>query len=227
MIAHRALKNLPVLSLLASLRKSSPKEYCDEAGRSRCDSLAYRWRPPADHGGAADRIAAIVLAELKSGGLRIDGPATTGGKSWREVQGLLLAELEAGAAPQSMQFWAEYAGCSKSTVSKVMKDKHKLRRLLNKRRPRAFSLNALTLDTTAGNEHDPAEAAAERVDGTPQERLDAVLARLLDTATPTERAKLNGMPKQELDVLCRQLLEQEADDRTRRDGKNRLMNRRP
>jgi len=150
------------------------------------------------------------------------------GRTWQEVQGCLLRELEDNAPPRSMDAWAEHLRCSKSTVAKAMGKAPKLRRLLKERSPRAQSINDVVIDTVKADGQNPADAAADRLDNVEQQRLDAALARLMGKATPEERARLNAKPRSELNELARQLLAQEADGKqTRRDGTTRLMNRKP
>ena len=126
--------------------------------------------------------------ELHAGGDKGRGSATA--TTWQEVRGRLLAELEAGAKPRSMDAWAEHLGCAKSTVQKAISKTPKLRANLRAlqdtrtRTPRAQSLNAVVMETAEADGQNPADAAAERLDADEQERLDAALARLMEKATP-------------------------------------------
>ena len=162
------------------------------------------------------------------------GRGSANGTTWQEVRGKLLAELEAGTKPRSMDAWAEHLGCSKSTVQKAISKTPKLRANLRAlqdtqpRTPRAQSLNDMVMETAEADGQNPADAAAERIDADEQKRLDAMLARLMDKATPEERACLNAKTRNELNELCRLALAQEGERRqARREEKTGIRNRKP
>ncbi len=139
----------------------------------------------------------------------LDGDDTTAkGMTWRDVQGKLLGMVETGEPYASIDKLArKCGGCSSSTVHKAINKTPRLKAWQAQhaaKSPKAQGLNDVVLDSAKSNEDDPAKAAAN-------EELDTVFAKLLQEATPAERAGLNARTLEERRELAQITLEQQRD----------------
>ena len=110
-------------------------------------------------------------------------------------------------------------GCAKATIQKALKDSAKLkgwqaRHRKGKGSPRASSLTEFVIDNVEQNrEPNPSESAEH-------DEQDAVFARLIEDATPDERADLNSMTQEERQQMV-DLIRYDPDKC------NRILGRRP
>ncbi|MCZ6835975.1 MAG: hypothetical protein O7G85_09400 [Planctomycetota bacterium] len=111
---------------------------------------------------------------------------------WRDVQRRLMKLYNRGERYTTIVDLAERMECGTTTIHKAIKDSAKLkgwqaRHTKAKGSPRASSMTDFVLDNAEQNrEPDPSDV----VDFDP---ADAALAKLLDDATPDERAKIQTM----------------------------------
>jgi len=111
---------------------------------------------------------------------------------WKEVQGRLLVKRERGEPFTSLRKLGTELGCSDATIRKAINESDTLKgwRTRNtgpKAAPKATDLGAVVKD----NRRQTTEPAPDDV--LSDDDVDATMARLIDKAKPTERAKLNAL----------------------------------
>ena len=135
------------------------------------------------------------------------GAAAAGnGKTWKDVQGKLLAMMQDNEPYTSIPKLAKRLYCSRSTVHKAIRQSAALREWKPRsvmKSPKERRLTAVDLDSTPTDTPAAAQAAAEN------ERADNMIAYLLQDADPHERARLNAMSPDEKRELARKAYEGE------------------
>jgi hypothetical protein len=153
-----------------------------------------------------------------------DGPQagqeedTAASAKWQEVQGKLLVMRENGEPYTTLDDLAARVGCGRTTLHKAITKSAKLtgwQARHPRASPKAQSLNPVVMDNAQIKVDDPAEIAAEN------ERLDNEFARLIQDATPEERAKWNGYDTEKKREFARTRLEQEEDRAVEESGPQR------
>ncbi|MFH1022392.1 MAG: hypothetical protein V1809_03300 [Planctomycetota bacterium] len=154
------------------------------------------------------------------------GTADIPGMTRQDARDKLLGMVESNEPYTSVDNLAKRVGCSKTTVHEAIQSFPKLKEWQAKsakKSPGTRSLNAVDLDNRLGDEDDPADIAAGN------EQLDTVFAKLLQEATPEERADWNSKTPEQQHDLARLHLEQEKEIRIEDKAKkgNILLGRKP
>jgi hypothetical protein len=159
-------------------------------------------------------------------------PPTTSAKvedvDWKEIQKRLHEIRQTGQAFSSYRDMAERLRCSIATIAKAVKPDAVLRKWANpqpKRKqmtPQVFDLSEQDHDQLPqSTEMDPAEAAAEREVA----EREAIWSKLLDEATPEDRAKMNAMSQAESEEYITLMSAEDATDEDDYDRKRQRRRR--
>jgi biotin operon repressor len=136
------------------------------------------------------------------------------GLSWQTARDHLIALRRAGESFTSLRDLAARVGCSEGLIRKAIKSDTGLRAwAAEAKRTRRTGPAATSLERAVRRLPQRREAAPD-VDAADSEALaddDAVLQRLIEAASPSERARLHAMPPHELRSLLRLVGEQHAD----------------
>ena len=141
-------------------------------------------------------------------------PSIGTGLDWQTARDRLIALRRAGESFTSLRDLAARVGCSEGLIRKAIKSDTGLRawaaetKRTRRTAPAATSLNhairRVPQRREAAPDVDIADSDAPADD-------DAVLQRLIDAASPSERARLHAMPPDQLRSLLRLVGEQHAD----------------
>lgn len=152
---------------------------------------------------------------------------------WRDVQERLLSLRGQGERYTTQQDLARRLGCSGATINKAINDSDTLKGWMARHReskasPRATSLNEVIADN-AEQTREPGPA-----DALPDEDVDNALARLIEQAEPSERARLSNMSPEQRREVARLFLEQTKEPDSEppdlsagKPRRNRLLGRKP
>ena len=133
----------------------------------------------------------------------------------------------------TQQDLARRLGCSGATINKAINDSDTLKGWMARHReskasPRATSLNEVIADN-AEQTREPGPA-----DALPDEDVDNALARLIEQAEPSERARLSNMSPEQRREVARLFLEQTKEPDSEppdlsagKPRRNRLLGRKP
>jgi hypothetical protein len=141
-------------------------------------------------------------------------PAIGTGLNWQTARDRLIALRRSGESFTSLRDLAARVGCSEGLIRKAIKSDTGLRawaaetKRTRRAAPAATSLNHAIRRVPQRREAAPDVDAAES--DTPADD-DAVLQRLIEAASPSERARLHAMPPDQLRSLLRLVGEQHAD----------------
>ena len=161
-----------------------------------------------------ERLSSCQQKSGETGAGNDDGSSATKDKAdWQDVQKRLLEFHHRGEEFTSFRKLAKRLGVrSTSTVSKAInnsdeltewKERHNQNRIT---KPRASSLNEGVQDNAVQHrEADPAKFV-------PDDDVDTVMARLIEEASPKERARLNAMTSEERRTLAEAVQSQSDDD---------------
>jgi hypothetical protein len=124
-----------------------------------------------------------------------------------------------------MEKLAKRFQCSPSTVHTAVKNTPPLREWCPEKRvksPRAQSIDGIVADRATSRADDPSGVL-------PDEEVDMVMARLIEQATPEQRAELNAKTPDERRELARLVLEQGHDIQIEDHAKrgNKMLGRKP
>jgi hypothetical protein len=134
--------------------------------------------------------------------------------SWQASRDRLIALRRSGASFTSLRDLAARVGCSEGLIRKAIKSDTGLRawsaeaKRTRRTAPAATSLDHAVRRVPQRREIAPDVDAADS--NTPADD-DAVLQRLIEAASPSERARLHAMPPDQLRSLLRLVGEQHAD----------------
>lgn len=156
--------------------------------------------------GPSLEVGAAEPADAAEG---LDEPGT----DWRDIQQRLLTLLHQGEPFTTQRELADRLGCALATISKAIHGSDRLTMWAKRRSgsaaPKAEPLTEVVMNRTSeSRECSPADALSDDCEDDP---VDARFRRLLDEATPDERAEINGMPEAEQRELAKQTLEQDRD----------------
>jgi hypothetical protein len=141
-------------------------------------------------------------------------PAIGIGLDWQTARDRLIALRRAGESFTSLRDLAARVGCSEGLIRKAIKSDVGLRAwAAEAKRTRRTAPAATSLEHVARRVPQRREAApdVEVADSDAPSDEDAVLQRLIEAASPSERARLHAMPPHELRNLLRLVGEQHAD----------------
>jgi hypothetical protein len=141
-------------------------------------------------------------------------PAIGTGLSWQTAHDRLIALRHAGESFTSLRDLAARVGCSEGLIRKAIKSDVGLRAwAAEAKRTRRTAPAAIGLEHVARRVQQRREAApdVDVADSDAPADDDAVLQRLIDAASPSERARLHAMPPDQLRSLLRLVGEQHAD----------------
>jgi hypothetical protein len=141
-------------------------------------------------------------------------PAIGTGLNWQTARDRLIALRRAGESFTSLRDLAARIGCSEGLIRKAIKSDVGLRAwAASTTRTRRTAPTATSLDHAVRRVPQRREAApdVDVADSDTQADDDAVLQRLIEAASPSERARLHAMPPDQLRSLLRLVGEQRAD----------------
>jgi hypothetical protein len=136
------------------------------------------------------------------------------GLSWQAARDRLIDLRGAGQSFTSLRDLAARIGCSEGLIRKAIKSDTGLRAwVASATRTRRTAPAATSLDHALRRMPQRREAApnVDVIDSDSPVDEDVVLQRLIDAASPAERARLHSMPPDELRSLLRLVGEQDAD----------------
>jgi hypothetical protein len=141
-------------------------------------------------------------------------PAIGTGLSWQTARDRVIALRRSGESFTSLRDLAARVGCSEGLIRKAIKSDVGLRAwAAEAKRTRRSAPAATSLDHAIRRVPQRREAApdVEIADSDAPADEDAVLQRLIEAASPSERSRLHAMPPHELRSLLRLVGEQHAD----------------
>jgi hypothetical protein len=141
-------------------------------------------------------------------------PAIGTGLDWQTARDRLTALRRSGESFTSLRDLADRVGCSEGLIRKAIKSDIGLRAwATGAKRTRRTAPAATGLEHVARRVQQRREAApdVDAADSDTSADEDAVLQRLIEAASPSERARLHAMPPHELRSLLRLVGEQHAD----------------
>jgi len=141
-------------------------------------------------------------------------PAIGTGLDWQTARDRLIALRRSGESFTSLRDLADRVGCSEGLIRKAIKSDIGLRAwATGAKRTRRTAPAATGLEHVARRVQQRREAApdVDAADSDTSADEDAVLQRLIEAASPSERARLHAMPPHELRSLLRLVGEQHAD----------------
>ena len=141
-------------------------------------------------------------------------PAIGTGLDWQTARDRLIALRRAGESFTSLRDLAARVGCSEGLIRKAIKSDVGLRAwAAEAKRTRRTAPTATSLDHASRRVPQRREAApdVDTADADAPADDDAVLQRLIEASSPSERARLHAMPPAELRSLLRLVGEQHAD----------------
>jgi len=136
----------------------------------------------------------------------------TGGVKWEDALAELHEIHQRGDPYTSYDDFARRIGCSTATIKKAFDHSYELRKWRDAHHkekpgsPRARSLNEVDLDNLAD------ASGSDPLEGLTDDRVDAVMATLIDKAKPKERARLNSLSRAERYSLAEAYIQQQEDD---------------
>jgi hypothetical protein len=136
------------------------------------------------------------------------------GLSWQTARDRLIALRRAGESFTSLRDLAARVGCSEGLIRKAIKSDTGLRAwAAGAKRTRRTAPVATSLDHAVRRVPQRREVApdVDAADADVPADDDAVLQRLIEAASPSERARLHAMPSDQLRSLLRLVGEQHAD----------------
>jgi hypothetical protein len=136
------------------------------------------------------------------------------GISWQTARDRLIALRRAGESFTSLRNLAVRVGCSEGLIRKAIKSDTGLRAwAVEAKRTRRTAPAATSLDHAVRRVPQRREVSpdVDAADSDAPADEDAVLQRLIEAASPSERARLHAMPPHELRNLLRLVGEQHAD----------------
>ena len=141
-------------------------------------------------------------------------PAIGTGLDWQTARDRLIALRRAGESFTSLRNHAARVGCSEGLIRKAIKSDVGLRAwAAETKRTRRTAPAATSLDHAIRRMPQRREAAPDvnAADSDTPADDDTVLQRLIEAASPSERARLHAMPPDQLRSLLRLVGEQHAD----------------
>jgi hypothetical protein len=141
-------------------------------------------------------------------------PSIGTGLDWQTARDRLIALRRAGESFTSLRDLAARIGCSEGLIRKAIKSDTGLRAwAAEAKRTRRTAPVAKSLDRAVRRVPQRREAApdVDAADSDTPSDDDAVLQRLIEAASPSERARLHAMPPDQLRSLLRLVGEQRAD----------------
>jgi hypothetical protein len=141
-------------------------------------------------------------------------PVIGAGLDWQTARDRLIALRRAGESFTSLRDLAARVGCSEGLIRKATKSDTGLRAwAASTTRTRRTAPAATSLDHAIRRMPQRREAApdVDVADSDTPADDDAVLQRLIEAASPSERSRLHAMPPDELRSLLRLVGEQHAD----------------
>jgi hypothetical protein len=141
-------------------------------------------------------------------------PSIGTGLNWQTARDRLIAIRGAGGSFTSLRDLAARVGCSEGLIRKAIKGDTGLRAwAASASRTRRTAPAATSLDHAIRRVPQGREAApdVDIADSDAPADDDAVLQRLIEAASPSERARLHAMPPDQLRSLLRLVGEQHAD----------------
>jgi len=141
-------------------------------------------------------------------------PAIGTGLDWQTARDRLIALRRSGESFTSLRDLAARFGCSEGLIRKAIKSDTGLRAwAAETKRTRRTAPAATSLDHAIRRVPQRREAApnVDVADSDTPADDDTVLQRLIEAASPSERARLHAMPPHELRSLLRLVGEQHAD----------------
>ena len=141
-------------------------------------------------------------------------PAIGTGLDWQTTRDRLIALRHAGDSFTSLRDLAARVGCSEGLIRKAIKSDVGLRAwAAETKRTRRTAPAATSLDHAIRRVPQRREVApdVDAADSDAPADEDTVLQRLIEAASPSERARLHAMPPHELRSLLRLVGEQHAD----------------
>ena len=163
--------------------------------------------------------ARIVEAAREAGVNFVDtADSYAGGESERMV-GRLIASRRQGESFTSLRELAARVGCSEGLIRKAIKQDVGLRAwAAESKRTRRTAPAATGLERAIHRTPQLREAAPElaKVEAEDADDTDVLLQRLIDAASPAERARLHAMPEEQRMSLLRLMRDQDEDRDERR-----------
>jgi hypothetical protein len=144
-------------------------------------------------------------------------PAIGTGLDWQTARDRLIAIRRQGESFTSLRDLAARIGCSEGLIRKAIKSDTGLRawaaeaKRTRRTAPVATSLDHAVRRVPQRREVAPDVDAADAADSNTPADDDTVLQRLIEAASPSERARLHAMPPDQLRSLLRLVGEQHAD----------------
>ena len=146
-------------------------------------------------------------------------PAVGTGLDWQTARDRLVAIRRQGESFTSLRDLAARVGCSEGLIRKAIKQDVGLRAwAAESKRTRRTAPTATGLERAIHRTPQRREAAPElaTVEAEEADDTDVLLQRLIDAASPAERARLHAMPEEQRMSLLRLMRDQDEDRDERR-----------
>ncbi len=146
-------------------------------------------------------------------------PAIGTGLDWQTARDRLVAIRRQGESFTSLRDLAARVGCSEGLIRKAIKQDVGLRAwAAESKRTRRTAPAATSLERAIHRTPQRREAAPElaTVEAEETDDTDVLLQRLIDSASPAERARLHAMPEEQRMSILRLMRDQDEDRDARR-----------